>query len=229
MKNRSILVIEDTRAIAEQICDFLSSRKFQVDYADTGRRALNLIEKNQYDVIILDLMLPDMDGIEICRQVKQGSKVATPILMLTARDSIEDKIAGFEEGADDYLTKPFALEELEVRCVALARRHQLHKKTKISIGDLVIDVQQRKSERKNTVLNFTATDFDILLLLAEAYPNAVSRTQLTQKIWGDDFPESDVLRSHIYTLRNILDKPFNYPMIKTIHGVGFKLVELELI
>ena len=223
----SVLLIEDNYAIAEQICDFLQRNDFQVDYASNGRMGLKLIGKNQYDVILLDLTLPDIDGIELCHQIKQRASFITPVLMLTARDSLSDKGEGFDAGADDYLTKPFELEEVSMRCRALARRQQLHQSSKLTIGQLVIDVQRHVVKRNNKIIGLSAKDYKILLLLAQAYPNALSRTNIIEKVWGDDFPDSDVLRSHIYTLRNAVDKPFDYSMIKTIHGVGFKLVETE--
>jgi DNA-binding response OmpR family regulator len=169
-------------------------------------------------------MLPDINGIDLCKKMKATSDIATPVLMLTARDSITDKGIGFDAGADDYLTKPFELEEVVMRCLALAKRHQLHKSTCLTIGDLTVDMQQHQVQRAQRPLKLSLTDFNILLALVHAYPNAVTRTELIAKIWGDDFPDSDVLRSHIYTLRNIIDKPFEHAMIKTIHGLGFKLV-----
>jgi DNA-binding response OmpR family regulator len=220
-----VLLVEDNYAIAEQLCDFLASHHFQVDYANDGKSGFTLFHKNVYDVIILDLMLPDINGFDLCKKIKNTSDVAIPVLMLTARDSIADKGLGFDAGADDYLTKPFELEEVVMRCLALAKRHQLHKSTCITIGDLTIDMQQHQVQREGGLLNLSLTDFNILLALVHAYPNAVSRTELIAKIWGDDFPDSDVLRSHIYTLRNIIDKPFKHAMIKTIHGMGFKLVK----
>jgi len=223
--NIRVLLVEDNYAIAEQLCDYLAEHHFHVDYANDGRRGFTLFEKNSYDVIILDLMLPDINGIELCKKIKDTSTVAIPVLMLTARDSITDKGLGFDAGADDYLTKPFELEEVVMRCLALAKRHQLHKSTCISIGDLTIDMHQHQVQRAGRLLNLSITDFNILLVLVHAYPNAVSRTELIAKIWGDEFPDSDVLRSHIYTLRNIVDKPFAQAIIKTIHGMGFKLVK----
>ena len=220
-----VLLIEDNYAIAEQLCDFLARHQFQVDYANDGKSGFTLFQNNAYDVIILDLMLPDINGIALCKKMKHASDIAIPILMLTARDSIADKGLGFDAGADDYLTKPFELEEVVMRCLALAKRHQLHKSTCLTIGDLTIDMQQHQVQRSGRQLKLSLTDFNILLALVHAYPNAVSRTELVAKIWGDDFPDSDVLRSHIYTLRNIIDKPFEQAMLKTIHGLGFKLVK----
>ncbi len=147
-----------------------------------------------------------------------------PILMLTARDSLEDKVDGFQAGTDDYLTKPFAFEEVFLRCGALARRRTLHTNRATVIGQLTVDHQKRTVHRSGQAIELSPTDFDILYAMVEAYPNAISRSSLIQKIWGDDLPESDVLRSHIYTLRNAVDKPFAAKMIKTIHGVGFRLV-----
>jgi DNA-binding response OmpR family regulator len=220
-----VLLIEDNYAIAEQLCDFLARHQFEVDYANDGKTGFTLFQKNAYDVIILDLMLPDINGIDLCEKMKSTSNIVIPVLMLTARDSIADKGLGFDAGADDYLTKPFELEEVVMRCLALAKRHQLHKSTCLTIGDLTIDMQQHQVHRAGRSLKLSLTDFNILLALAYAYPNAMSRTELVAKIWGDDFPDSDVLRSHIYTLRNIIDKPFGHAMIKTIHGLGFKLVK----
>lgn len=221
--NIRILLIEDNTAIAEQLCSFLETQKFQVDYTSNGRQALNLISNNKYDVILLDLMLPDINGIDLCRRIKTSNDISVPILMLTARDSLSDKGEGFDAGADDYLTKPFELQEVAMRCIALTRRQQLHHSNKLVIGDLKIDIQQRTVARQEKAIRLSIKDFEILVSLAKAYPNPVTRTELIEKIWGDEFPDSDVLRTHIYTLRNSIDKSFEFPMIKTIHGVGFKL------
>ncbi|WP_417455654.1 response regulator transcription factor [Kordiimonas sp.] len=223
MSHTRVLIVEDNHAIAEQLYDYLSERQFVVDYADTGRRALALVDEHDFDVVVLDLMLPDADGVDLCAQLKAKARVNMPVLMLTARDSLADKGLGFAAGADDYLTKPFELAEVAMRCSALARRHQLHKSSTLTIGDLVIDTGQRQVTRMGQPVELSATDYAILKALADAYPNAVSRHELVIKVWGDDFPDSDALRSHIYTLRKAVDKAFDHAMIKTIHGVGFKL------
>ncbi len=223
MANASILLIEDTQAIAAEVCDFLEGSGFVVDYAASGKQGIALAMENDYDVLVLDLMLPDISGIEVCRQVKQQCDPAPPILMLTARDSISDKSEGFEAGADDYLTKPFELMELQLRCNALRKRHHLHHSSETVIGELTVNRRTNQAFRLGQSLMLSATDFAILLLLVDAYPNAVSRQQIVNKVWGDDFPDSDALRSHVYTLRKELDKPFDYPMLVTIHGIGFRL------
>lgn len=223
MEKTSILLVEDTKAIATQVYEFLEEAGAMVDYAATGKHGVELAKQNSYDVVILDVMLPDISGIEVCHQIKQYCDPTPPIIMLTARDSIQDKSDGFEAGADDYLTKPFDLIELQLRCRALAKRHALHHSSEIVIGDLVVNTKTNQAKREGKELNLSATDFAILNLLVGSYPNAVSRQQVINKIWGEDFPDSDVLRSHIYTLRRELDKPFKYTMLKTIHGIGFRL------
>ncbi|WP_299773430.1 response regulator transcription factor [uncultured Pseudoteredinibacter sp.] len=223
--NIHLLVIEDNQAIAGQLIDFLTGKGFIVDYAHNGRVGLQLLRDNQFDVIILDLMLPDMDGLDICETVRAEVDANVPILMLTARDSLDDKIRGFDSGTDDYLTKPFELEEVAMRCKALAKRRSANQSESISIGGLLVDSKKKLVSRDGQSINLSVTDFAILLELAKAFPSAVSRNELTRKIWGEDFPDSDVLRSHIYTLRKAIDKPFEYPMIKTIHGAGFRLTE----
>ncbi|WP_413662777.1 response regulator transcription factor [Microbulbifer sp. CNSA002] len=217
------LLIEDNTDIARQVCDFLEQQLFQVDYASSGKMGYSLFQQHQYDVVLLDLMLPDIDGIKLCRQIKTNYEVNTPVLMLTARDSIYDKGIGFEAGADDYLTKPFSLEEVAMRCKALYRRHNLYRSQILNIGELCIDIRQHKATRRGQTLKLSRTDFKLLLLLAKAFPQAMTRSELLSRIWGDNFPDSDVLRSHIYILRSILDKPFSYNMLKNIHGVGYKL------
>lgn len=226
MKSRalSILLVEDNAEIAGQLVDYLEEKDLIMDYAATGREAVNLMDNNSFDLIILDLMLPDTDGYELCNTLKQKSEKYLPVLMLTARDSLHDKLHGFEVGADDYLTKPFALEEVYMRCLALSRREQLHQEKAITLGELTIDSGQKSVSRQGKMLSLSKTDFTILQALVAAYPNAVSKRELNQKVWGNDMPETDALRSHIYTLRNTIDKPFAQDMIKTVHGIGFKLV-----
>lgn len=224
MNNKlSVLLVEDNQDIAQQILGYLSDKGMVVDYAYSGKEALSLIKEQLFDLVILDLMLPDIDGYQLCGQLKEAVEHHLPILMLTARDSLTDKIKGFEMGADDYLTKPFALEEVYMRTLALSRRVMLHQNKTIEIGDLTIDVGQRKASRCGQELSMSQTDFSILKALVLASPNAISKRELNQKIWGDDSPETDVLRSHIYTLRSVVDKPFDTALIKTVHGIGFKI------
>lgn len=218
-----LLLVEDTRALATEIYDFLESEGMEVDYAETGKQALRLLSDNRYDVVILDIMLPDMDGVTICGFIKDNVDPTPPVLMMTARDSIEDKTVGFDAGADDYLTKPFDQYELLLRCKALTRRQQLHQSQTVHIGDLSFNDRQQLAQRNGKDLKLSTTNFKILSLLVKAYPNAVSRQEIIHQVWGDDFPDTDALRSHIYTLRRALDKPFNTEMLKTIHGVGFRL------
>lgn len=222
-EKHAVLIIEDNPDIASQLGDYLSLKGFLVDYAADGKTAERLLDAETYDLIILDLTLPDTDGITLCKYIKQTSQTNIPVLMLTARDSLEDKIGGFSVGSDDYLTKPFALEEVYMRCLALGRRSQLHRSSVIRVGELQIDVQQHKASRQGRALKLSATDFKILRLLAEAYPDAISKRKLAERVWGNDMPETDTLRSHIYTLRNAIDRPFDYPMIKTLHATGFRL------
>lgn len=215
-----ILVVEDQQSIALNIADYMEQKGHVLDFASQGEQGLSLALTNQYDVVILDLNLPVMDGLEVCKQLREQATHHVPIIMLTARDSVEDKITGFTQGADDYLTKPFSLEELEVRCFALARRHLLQTTNVLTFDQLSIDRKTQQVTRSGKRLELHSMSYRILMVLAQAYPQVVSRSKLSQKLWGDEPTESDALRSHIYQLRNILDKPFDYPMIKTMHGLS---------
>jgi DNA-binding response OmpR family regulator len=218
-----MLIVEDQQSIALNIADYMEEKGHILDFASQGEQGLNLALTNQYDVVILDLNLPVMDGLEVCKQLREQASHHVPIIMLTARDSIEDKVSGFTKGADDYLTKPFSLEELEVRCFALARRHLLQTTDTLTFDQLTIDRKKKQVTRAGKHLELHSMSYRILMVLAQAYPQVVSRSKLSQKLWGDEPTESDALRSHIYQLRSILDKPFDYPMIKTMHGIGFVL------
>ena len=219
----SILLVEDQLAIARNIADYMEEKGHVLDFATQGQQGLELALANHYDLIILDLNLPIMDGLEVCQQIRAKSTSHLPILMLTARDSIEDKVSGFTVGADDYLTKPFSLQELEVRCFALSRRYLLQTNDTLILGPLALDRKRQQIKRNGKLLAVHSMGFRILKVLAEAYPQVVSRSQLSQKLWGDEPTESDAMRSHIYQLRNVLDKPFDFPLLKTVHGVGFTL------
>lgn len=218
-----ILLVEDQAELAASIIDFLESQGHRLDYAADGRQGLDLALGGSYDVVLLDLRLPRLDGLEVCRQLRATAERHLPILMLTARDTLDAKIAGFDAGADDYLTKPFALEELLLRCNALGRRHQLHASERLTVGDLTIDRRRRTATRAGRALELHHTPFDILVALAEAHPAVITRSELADRIWGDDPPASDALATHIYSLRQVLDRPFDTPMLKTLHGVGFRL------
>lgn len=218
-----ILVVEDQLNIASNIADFMEEKGHVLDFATQGEQGLSLALSNYYDLIILDINLPLMGGLEVCQEIRAKADRVIPILMLTARDSIDDKVNGFSVGADDYLTKPFSLQELEVRCLAISRRHLLQTKDVLTLGPLQIDRKRKVVKRQGQTLELHAMGYKILTVVAEAFPQVVSRSELSAKLWGDEPTESDALRSHIYLLRSHLDKPFDKPLLKTVHGIGFTL------
>ena len=195
-----------------------------VDYAATGQQGIELACQSMFDVLVLDLNLPDVDGLTVCRTLKSELDYNLPVLMLTARDAFEDKASGYGEGADDYVTKPFDLRELRLRCEALGRRQDLHKTAELRLGELTLAVKSQEARRGDQPLKLTGIGFRILLELAQAYPEAVTRSQLIHRLWGDEPPDSDALRSHIYSLRAALDKPYEKAMLQTLPNVGYRLV-----
>jgi DNA-binding response OmpR family regulator len=218
-----VLVVEDHAPLREQIAALLQRAGHQVDEASDGRMALALALASPPDVLVLDLGLPGLGGLELCRRLRAQAAQPVPVLMLTARDSLPDKLAGFEAGADDYLIKPFAGDELLARVQALARRAGAGRDFRLHIGPLAIDRRSCEAWREGRLLTLPPTAFAILLLLAEAWPRALTRTELIRRLWDNDPPESDPLRTHLYQLRQQLDKPFATPLLHTVHGVGLRL------
>lgn len=220
----SVLVIEDHRDLAETIYDALENAGYQVDYANDGVTGLALAVSHRFDAIVLDLMLPRMDGYEVCQALRSTHQLDTPVLMLTARDTLDEKLEGFDKGADDYLVKPFAMAELLARIgVLIKRKRGEMTNASLGVGDISIDPQTMTVLRQGKTITLSPTCFGILRILMRESPKVVSRVMLEQELWGDDLPDSDALRSHMYTLRKRVDKPFPSPLIHTIKGVGYKL------
>ncbi|MCG8633073.1 MAG: response regulator transcription factor [Desulfobacterales bacterium] len=223
-ENIRLLVIEDNPAIVENISDFLEPKGFILDFSMDGIGGLHLALTQEYDVIVLDLMLPGMDGITLCRKLRRQADKQVPVIMLTARDTLDDKLLGFDSGADDYLVKPFALKELEARVRVLAKRRSRDKKV-LAVGDLTMDLGTFEVTRQGRAIELNNACISILRQLMEASPNVVSRKEIEHTLWGDMPPGSDVLRSHLYNLRKKIDKPFDRALVQTVHGVGFRLKE----
>jgi DNA-binding response OmpR family regulator len=219
-----ILIVEDNPDIAENIADYLEGRGHTLDFAMDGIGGLHLAITQEYDAIVLDIMLPKMDGLTFCRKLRKEGGKQTPVLMLTARDTLDDKLEGFDAGADDYLVKPFALEELAARLGALVRRSEVIPQ-QLCVADLVFDTGKMKVCRAGKEIKLNRVCLKILQILMQSYPNAVKRAELEQALWGDMPPGSDALRSHIYALRHAVDKPFETALIQTIHGLGYRLVD----
>ena len=226
--NASVLLIEDHRDIAEMVGDFLASRGYTVDYAADGVTGLHLAVVNDYDAIVLDLNLPGLDGLAVCRKLRTDARRATPLLMLTARDTQQDKITGLDAGADDYLVKPFDIHELEARLRALLRRYRSQVAAdRLQIGDLTLDTATLQVQRAGRPLTLTPTDLRLLTVLMRAAPRVVSRQELEREVWGDLLPDSDTLRSHLYTLRKVIDRPFDRPLLHTVQGAGYRLADAD--
>ena len=222
-----ILLVEDNRNISEMVGEYLEVRGFGVDYASDGLDGFRLATDNSYDAIVLDLMLPRMDGLEVCRKLRAESKKATPVLMLTARDTLDDKVSGLSAGADDYLVKPFALQELEARVRALIRRERRQVSAEIlKVGDLTYDTASMRVTRGGQELQLSPIGLRLLAILMRESPKVISRRDIEREIWGDGLPDSDTLRSHLYNLRKTLDRGFDQPLLHTVQSAGYRIADL---
>lgn len=220
-----VLVIEDNRDIAANIGDFLEDKGHVVDFAGDGVTGLHLAVVNEFDAIVLDLTLPGMDGLEVCRKLRQEARKQTPVLMLTARDALDHKLSGFDSGADDYMTKPFALQELEARLLVLARRGKGPQSRVLQVADLSFNLDTLTVTRAGKQIPLNPIGLKLLQFLMEASPSVVTRQDLEHRVWGEELPDSDSLRVHIHGLRAALDKPFDKPLIQTRHGIGYRMAD----
>ncbi|QDH69532.1 response regulator transcription factor [Marilutibacter alkalisoli] len=222
-----ILVVEDNLALRGSIAALLEAHGHRPDFAADGPTGLRLALADPPDVMVLDLTLPGLDGLAVCERLRAQCDRHVPVLMLTARDSLDDKLHGFSAGADDYLIKPFAGEELLARCMALSHRHRAGEGHLLRVGSLRVDRRSGQAWRQERPLDLPQIPARLLLALAEAWPRTLTRSELVERIWGGSVPQSDPLRSHLYLLRQVLDRPFEVPMLRTVHGVGYALVADE--
>lgn len=226
MHSAKLLVIEDHKDISEMVVAFFQKKGFRVDSAHDGLTGYKMASKGDYDIIVLDIMLPAMTGLQVCQKLRKEARDDTPIIMLTARDTVGDKIAGLESGADDYLIKPFSIQELDARIQALIRRHHGEVTQEVlQLDDLIVDTAQHSVEREGQSLKVTPIGFKILVCLLRAHPNLVTRRQIEKAVWGRALGDSETLRSHMYSLRKVVDKPFEKTLIQTIPGRGYQMSE----
>lgn len=224
-KPMHVLIVEDNPDIIANLYGYLEPLGYTLDVARNGNVGVAGATGSYHDAIVLDLSLPGMDGLEVCRTLRQEYRLATPILMLTARDTVHDKLTGFEVGADDYLVKPYSLPELDARLKALVRRSRNeHVQSVLAFGDLRLDAGTGQVTRAGQPLELTPTGYKILAALMRAAPTLMTRQAVEREVWGDSPPDSDALRTHIHTLRQVLDKPFPQPMLLTLPGTGYRLV-----
>lgn len=222
----TILLIEDNHDIAAMVGDHLEAEGYEVDYAADGLTGLHLAVTESFDAIVLDLMLPGMDGMDLCRKFRQEAQRDTPILMLTARDTLEDKVAGLEAGADDYLVKPFEMEELDARLHAMMRRASGEMTQQLlQVADLTVNTGTWDVTRQGRSLTLTPIGLKLLTTLMKISPRVISRRDLERAVWNDIVPDSDALRSHLYNLRKVIDKPFDKPLLHTLQGLGYRLAD----
>ncbi|NBV41398.1 DNA-binding response regulator [bacterium] len=220
-----ILIVEDEEKIAHFVQAGLKSEGYSVDWANNGEDGFFMLSESEYDMMILDLKLPKIDGMTLCNMArKSGKKI--PIVMLTARDSVEDRVNGLDAGADDYITKPFSFEELLARIRALSRRYNIGSGSSkgLTIGPLEIATETHRVSRNGKEVKLSSTEFRLLKFLAENTHRVVSKSLILEKVWGFDFsPESNIVEVYINYLRDKIDKGNAEPLIHTVHGVGYRL------
>jgi len=221
--NIMVLLVEDNMDIAGTISDYLTIEGIECDHAFDGETGFQRALTGEYDVILLDIMLPFRDGISICNALRNEG-IDTPVLMLTARDTLADKLEGFSAGADDYLVKPFALEELLMRTRVLSRRRSGEIR-RFSLGDLIVDFENRHVTRSGKAISLSPTSWTILEVLAQNSPHVVTRSRLSMALWQGDPPDTNALKTHLYKLRMRIDKPFDQSLIHTVAGQGVALRE----
>lgn len=219
-----VLIVEDNLDIQANIADYLEG-DYLLDFAYSGDQGLELAVGGDYDVIVLDVMLPGRDGLDVCAAYRRAAGMQAPIIMLTARDTIDDKEAGFAAGADDYLVKPFSLRELKMRIDALARRPKSRNAPQLSFAGLELDVAALSAQANGLSTNLHEKEAKLLSLLIEAAPQVVSTADISYTLWGDEPPESGALRTHIYNLRRALSGLALPDMLKTVRGKGYALKE----
>jgi DNA-binding response OmpR family regulator len=222
----SILLVEDHPELAATVGDYLEAKGYTVDYASDGVMGVHLAVTQPFDAIVLDVMLPGLDGIKVCQRLRREAHLTTPIIMLTARDQLNDKLAGFEVGADDYLVKPFDMPELVARIEAIIRRGRGIASV-YTVDDLTMNLETMEVRRGGREIKLSRTMFDILRILLRDSPKVVPRETLERELWGDDLPDSDTLRSHLYNLRRVVDKPFDHPLVETLAGRGYRIRPAE--
>ena len=219
-----VLLVEDCQQVAEVIFDYFEETDYELDYAATGTAGLQLAQSHAFNCIVLDIMLPGLDGISLCKQLRaEGND--TPVIMLTARDTDDDMLTGLRTGADDYIVKPFNMALLEARIESLTRRHSGKGfSTQLTCGSIRLDLNTHQVFRDDKAIKLTPVSFKILHLLMVKSPAMVSRQEIEHMLWPDELPDQDILRKHVYQLRNKIDKPFKLNMIQTVHKSGYKLV-----
>ncbi len=220
-----ILIIEDNHDLLANLCEYLEDRGHTVDAAEDGLTGLHLAVCNTYDAILLDVILPGLNGFTVCRKLREEAGRDTPILMLTARDSVEDRVAGLEAGADDYVIKPFALREVEARLRALVRRATGHGQLRcLRVADLTFDTGTLKVTRGDRTIELTPIALRILEHLMKNAPRLVTRGDLEALVWGDSPPDSEAaLRVHLHALRSAIDQTGETPLLHTVRGRGYRL------
>lgn len=221
----NILVIEDNPDLAANVCDFLEAKGHTVDVAGDGLTGLHLAVTKNFDVIVLDIVLPGMDGLTLCRKFREEAQRTTPVLMLTARDALDDRVAGLECGADDYVLKPFALRELEARLKALVRRSSSAvTPAALHVADLEFDPALIRVRRGGRTISLPPIPLKLLETLMRAAPRVVRRDELERAVWGDAPPDSDALRAHMHVLRAAVDAAGEPPLVHTLRGVGYRMM-----
>lgn len=219
-----VLVVEDERKISTYLKRGLEEQGYAVDTAFTGREALDWAEAAPYDMIILDILLPEMDGLTVCRELRKNDN-RTPILILTARDAVDDRVNGLDAGADDYLVKPFALKELLARLRAMSRRKaDTPKSPTVQISDLTLDTLTRRVKRGGKIIELTSKEYAVLECLLREPDRVLSRTQIAEHVWNYDvYNQSNVVDVYIKNLRRKIDDGFDVKLIHTIRGAGYRL------
>ncbi len=226
-----VLIVEDNLDLAANIYDFLEAKGHVLDAAKDGITGMHLALVNEYDAIVLDLKLPGMDGITLCRRLREQGKNTTPILIISGRNSLDDKISGLEAGADDFLVKPVELIEVEMRLRVLHRRgngNYFQKQKKLMIEDLILDPMTCSVQRGAKAINLPPISYKILETLMEHSPQVINRKDIERIVWGDSHPDSDSLRAHMHLLRNLIDKPFQQKLLRTLPGFGYQLASPEV-
>ena len=218
-----LLLVEDNAALLQNLYDYFEGHGYELDSARDGIAGLALASHGDYDLIVLDLTLPRLDGLALCRALRTQLHLGTPVLMLTARDAVEQRVEGLRAGADDYLVKPFAMIELEARIEALLRRGRTGGAAVLRCADLTLDIANAHAERAGRTLTLTPTELKLLEALLRAAPRLLRRSELERLLWPDQPPDSDALRTHIHGLRQAVDRPFPRALIETVRGIGYRI------